>query len=94
MISVTERAATELQDLLMTNGATPDQGVKLITDSSGNIGMTIALPAEGDEVVRRDEAPLLIVDGTIAQQLDGTELDLEEIPGLEGAQFTLRELGA
>ena len=94
MISVTERAATALQDLLVSNDASPGEGVKLAPDLSGRIGMTIDAPVEGDEVVHRGEMPLLIVDGRIAQQLDGTELDLQEIPGQEGAQFTLRPLEA
>jgi hypothetical protein len=94
MINVTERAATVLQDLLTTNDAPPGQGVKLVPDSQGNLGMTIASPDEGDQVVRRDEAPLLIVDASIAQQLDRTELDVQEIPGEESAQFTLRPLDA
>ncbi len=92
MINVTERAASVLQNLLETIDASPGQGVKLVPDSQGNLGMTIASPDEGDQVVRRDEAPLLIVDASIAQQLDGTELDVQEILGEESARFTLRSL--
>lgn len=94
MINVTERAASVLQNLLETSDAPPGQGVKLIPDAQGNLGMTIASPVEGDQVVSREESPLLIVDGSIAQQLDGTELDVQEIPGEESARFTLRPLEA
>ncbi len=91
MISVTERAASELQALLEANGALPDQGEKLVPAGTGTLGVTIDLPAEGDEVILRDDSPLLIVDGSIAPLLDGQELDIQPDEG--GApQFILSGL--
>ena len=71
MITVTERAAAGLQELREANDALPGQGVKLVPTGTGSIGMTIAAPSEGDEVIRRGDEPLLIVDGRIAGALTG-----------------------
>ncbi|MBI4494541.1 MAG: adhesin [Chloroflexi bacterium] len=92
MISVTEGAATELQALLEANDAPPGHGVKLVPDGTGSLGMTIAAPLEGDEVVRRGEAPLLIVDSSITSFLDGTVLDVQPVEGAgrQGVHFTLQ----
>jgi Fe-S cluster assembly iron-binding protein IscA len=91
MITVTERAAAGLQELLTTNHAQPGQGVKLVRDAAGNIGLTIAAPNEGDEVIRRDEQPLLIVDGRIAGALDGAQIDCDTtmVEGQPTTEFRL-----
>jgi len=92
MITVTERAATELQGLLATNNALPGQGVKLIPSGTGSIGMTIDAPAEGDEVVWHGQEPLLIVDSSLTEALDGAEIDCDtvSVDGQARAQFRLR----
>jgi Fe-S cluster assembly iron-binding protein IscA len=92
MITVTERAAAELADLLEAEGVPPDQGVKLVPDQTGGIGMTIASPTEGDEVVPRGDGPLLIVDASLTELLDGTVFDVEPAQGggSQGPRFSLR----
>jgi Fe-S cluster assembly iron-binding protein IscA len=92
MITVTERAATELQDLLATSNALPGQGIKLVPSGAGSIGMTITAPSEGDEVIRRGEEPLLIVDSRITGALAGSEIDCEPsgVDGQPRAVFKLR----
>ena len=92
MITVTERAASELEKLLTTNDARPEQGVKLVPSGAGSIGMSIAVPSEGDEVIRRGEQPLLIVDIRIAEPLDGAQIDCDSavVDGQPRAAFKLR----
>jgi Fe-S cluster assembly iron-binding protein IscA len=92
MIAITERAAAGLQELLAINHAQPGQGVKLVPSGTGRIGMTISEPGEGDAVVDHEGAPLLIVDGGIADSLDGTQIDCEISPaeGQPKLAFTLR----
>jgi Fe-S cluster assembly iron-binding protein IscA len=75
MISVTERAATALEDLLADNDAPAGQGVRLVPGGTGNVGMTIGAPADGDQVIRHGDEPLLIVDGSLASVLDGATID-------------------
>ena len=92
MITVTERAATELQELLKSQHASDAEGVKLVPSDDGGVQMTIAEPNAGDEVTQRDGHPLLIVDAALANTLDGTEVDFatEAANGTGASGFTLR----
>jgi Fe-S cluster assembly iron-binding protein IscA len=92
MITVTERAATEIQELLKNQHASDDEGVKLVPGDDGRVQMTIAEPSAGDQVTQRDGHPLLIVDATLADMLDGTEVDFasEGANGTSPPGFTLR----
>ena len=92
MITVTDRAATELQELLSHNNASPGQGIKLVPNGANRFGMSIGAPGEDDEVIRRDDEPLLIVDSRIAAALDGSEIDCETamVGGEPRTEFKLR----
>ena len=92
MITVTERAATELEEMLMTTSAPAGQGVKLVPSGTGTVGMTISVPSEGDEVIRRGEQPLLIVDSSLFGALDGSEIDCDTalVDGQPRTEFRLR----
>ena len=92
MLTVTERAEAELQELLVINDASPDEGVKLVPSGTGSIGMTIGRPSEDDAVIDRDGKPLLIVDIRLAQVLDGAEIDCAPTAGngQQATEFTLR----
>jgi Fe-S cluster assembly iron-binding protein IscA len=92
MITVTERAAVELQEVLKSQNASEGEGVKLVPGGDGRVQMTIAPPGTGDEVTQRDGQPLLIVDASLAGALDGTEVDFETEGGngVSPPGFTLR----
>jgi Fe-S cluster assembly iron-binding protein IscA len=92
MVTVTERAAAELQEVLKNQNASDGEGVKLVPGGDGRVQMTIAPPSAGDLVTQLDGQPLLIVDASLANTLDGTEVDYET-EGNNGASppgFTLR----
>jgi Fe-S cluster assembly iron-binding protein IscA len=91
MITVTERAASALEALLAESNAESGQGVKLFPKGTDEIGMTIDAPSAGDEVIRRADAPLLIVDQALTQPLDGAQFDCEEsLDGQAPTRFALR----
>jgi Fe-S cluster assembly iron-binding protein IscA len=92
MITVTERAASALEALLAGEAAAPGEGVKLVPNGADEIGMSIAAPSDGDEVIRRADEPLLIVDRALARPLDGAEFDCVDAPvnGQTPTRFTLR----
>jgi hypothetical protein len=94
MITVSEQAVTELQALLRSIRAPRGHGVKLIPDRKGGISITIDAPGAGDTVIQRDEAPLLIVDGSLVGPLDGLVLDSQiiEVDGRMSTEFTFRRL--
>ena len=59
MITVTERAAARLQEVLATRDVPEGLGVKLAPQGPRSVGLTLAAPAAGDEVVRYQDAPVL-----------------------------------
>jgi len=91
MIQVTETAATEIKNVLSANKATDDHGLKLVPAERGGVGMTIDKPQPGDSVLKDGERPLLIVDSTIARNLDGVVLDVTtDKKRDQGSRFVLR----
>ena len=87
MVQITERASAELRRLLTDNFARPQQGVRLRLNQAGDLAMTIDVPHSGDSIIRRDNLPVLIVDGRLATRLAQRVLDF---PASSGAGFTLR----
>jgi hypothetical protein len=81
MITVTERAAARLQALQATRAVPAGQGVKLVPRGPGRVGLTIAAPETGDEVVRYADRPVLLVDGRLTDALAGAR---DRLPGVRG----------
>jgi hypothetical protein len=87
MVQITERASAELRRLLTENSARPQQGVRLRRNQAGDLAMTIDVPHLGDSIIRRDDVPVLIVDGRLAAWLVQRVLDC---PAPSSGGFTLR----
>jgi len=88
MVQLTERASTELRRLLDDHFARPHQGVRLRLTDAGALAMTIDVPHSGDSIVRRDNLPVLIVDGRLAVRLAQRVLDFQSGTGV-GTGFKL-----
>jgi Fe-S cluster assembly iron-binding protein IscA len=86
MVQITERASTELRRLLTDNFARPQQGVRLRLNQAGGLAMTIDVPHSGDSIIRRDNLPVLIIDGQLATRLARRVLDF---PAASGHGFSL-----
>lgn len=86
MVQITQRATAELRRLLANNFARPQQGVRLRLNEVGDLTMTIDVPHSGDSVIRRDNIPVLIVDGRLAARLARRLLDY---PSASKSGFTL-----
>jgi Fe-S cluster assembly iron-binding protein IscA len=84
MVQITERASAELRRLLTDHFARPQQGVRLGLNQDGHLKMTIDVPHSGDSIIRRDNVPVLIVDGRLALRLAMRVLDFPS-----GSGFTL-----
>ena len=91
MVRLTDQAATELQALREANGAGPTHGIKVFPNGE-SAGITIAEPQDGDEVIRRAEEPLLIVDRQLTESLRDLVFDYTdvEVDGQTEPQFVLR----
>jgi len=77
MVRVTDEAAIALKELLVDNDAPPDAGVRLTPTAGGNLGMVIDSPHDGDEVIRRDEEPVLIVGDELSERMTDMVVDFE-----------------
>lgn len=88
MINVTEKAIDVLAITLSTNEAGEEQGLRLARNAEGQFGLALDEPREGDEVVKQEERPVLLVDKEVSSALDGAVLDVDETA--EGARLTLR----
>ena len=78
MVRVTDQAANAMQELLADNAAPPEAGIRLSPSTGGNLGMGIDTPHDGDEVITRDEAPLLIVDADVAPGMTDMVVDFRD----------------
>src|SRR6516164_11848128 len=87
MVQITERANAELRRLLTDHFARPQQGVRLRLNEAGGLAMTIDVPHSGDSIIRRDNLPVLIVDGRLTTRLAQRVLDF---PSASGGGLTLR----
>ncbi len=92
MVRVTDQAASALQELLADYAAPPEAGVRLSPSAGGNLGMNIETPQAGDEVIEREETPLLIVDGAVAPGLSDMVVDFSDVGDdhQTGGGFVLR----
>jgi len=92
MVRVTERAATALQDMLTDRNAPPEVGVRLVPNGKGGLGMTVDAPLPGDEIIERDQTPVLIVDGAIKDRMAEMVVDYQsaEDDTQTGGGFVLR----
>jgi hypothetical protein len=89
MVQITEQASVELRRLLTNHFARPEQGVRLRLNEAGGLAMTIDVPHSGDSIIRRDNLPVLIVDGRLSTRLAQRVLDFPATSGPSGG-FTLR----
>jgi Fe-S cluster assembly iron-binding protein IscA len=95
MVTLTDRAAAELQRVVDTTQATPEEAVRLAPDGSGGLAMSLDTPHAEDEVLRRGESAVLLIDQTIAPQLADMVLDCETTVDDPGAspRFRLERQG-
>lgn len=81
MITLTERAATELQTMLERRGATPETGLRLAVRRGGCAGwqyeMGFAPAEEGDVVIAEGGARVIVAADSI-ERLRGCEIDFSD----------------
>jgi Fe-S cluster assembly iron-binding protein IscA len=87
MIEVTERAKQELKKILFEKVDDPLAGLRLTTDSQGQLGLSIDVEASGDKVVEYEGSKVLMVDEGLIDSLGGLTLDVEDTS--EGSKLVL-----
>ncbi len=75
MVTVTERAKEVLRALLIDNSKDPEEGIRLVFSPSGQIGLTLDKPREGDQIVESEGSKVLLVAPETAIALPGAVID-------------------
>ncbi len=88
MINVTEKAVDALANSLDSTEATPEQSLRLALTPQGEYGLAVDEQREGDQVIKQEERPVLLVAEEVSTALDGAVLDV--VDSAEGQRLTLK----
>ncbi len=88
MINVTEKAVDALANSLDSTEAAPEQSLRLALTPQGEYGLAIDEQREGDQVIKQEERPVLLVAEEVSTALHGAVLDV--VDSAEGQRLTLR----
>jgi hypothetical protein len=92
MIGITERARDILLDLRESiEIGHPDAALRLATNETGQLEISVDVERAGDEVVRHDGTTLLLIAGAVSQGLAGSTIDCTQTS--DGFQLTLNRFG-
>jgi Fe-S cluster assembly iron-binding protein IscA len=88
-VTVTERAADELRNMLAEGSTQEGETVRLVAQPGGG-GFAIGVDQvrEDDETVEADGKTVLVVASSLAEALEGTVIDVEETE--EGPRLTIK----
>jgi Fe-S cluster assembly iron-binding protein IscA len=89
MIAVTEGAKQQLKKLLTDNVDRPQAGIRLVDRGEGKIGLGIDIEQPTDQTVEFKGSKVLMVEQSLADNLTGVTLDVEETE--EGPKLVLLE---
>jgi Fe-S cluster assembly iron-binding protein IscA len=87
MITVTERAKEKLESILTSKVDNSQAALRLIATHEGEYGLHVDIENPGDKVVKYNGRKLLVIDGKLADNLEGTTLDAEITP--EGVELAI-----
>ena len=95
MITVTDAAVKELQNLLVEHGESAEKGLRIFVEAGGCAGMQYGMALdsrkEGDQIIERGGVRVL-VDEFSAGYLSGSTIDFAD--GLSGAGFRINNPNA
>ena len=80
MVGVTEAGLVELKRILDEHTNNAQAGLRLTTDQSGTLGLTIDVETAEDQVLEHEGCKLLIIEQNLATSLEGVTIDIEETP--------------
>ena len=88
MINVTDRARDRLKQVRDETVERADAALRLGPTKQGELGVFADTAKDGDHVVEREGATVLLIDPDLAQKLAGATIDYEQ--NGDSARFTLR----
>ena len=87
LITITERAARHLRDVLATRSKSLDQRLRLVAVPGGQAGLVLDRAREEDKVIDIGGSPVLLLNPALVPVVEGATLDYAETS--EGRQLTL-----
>ena len=88
MITITDRAKQELKALMVENGVSLEEGLRLLPNDSGQFVLRIGTEMSADQVVEYDGYKVLLIGVEYLKMLDGKIVDCRETD--EGNQLFMR----
>ena len=88
MITITDRAKQELKALMVENGVSLEEGLRLLPNDSGQFVLGIGTEMSADQVVEYDGYKVLLIGVEYLKMLDGKIVDCRETD--EGNQLFMR----
>ncbi len=79
-IGVTERATAAFKVLLDNQAREPEEYIRILIDSEGNLRLKLARAITGDQVVEHEGCTVMVVARAVCDALDGLTIDAEGIP--------------
>ena len=90
MLTLTERAIAEIQDILVVHGASPECGARLLVTPGDRVRWVVDSPRASDQIVLEDDATLVLLDAAVAARLGEIEIDLNVAATDDDERFVLR----
>jgi Fe-S cluster assembly iron-binding protein IscA len=87
MINVTEGARQELSRILLSTVDMPQARLRLFPREQGELGLGIDIEMPGDELVEHEGSAVLVVEKSLASNLQGVTLDVDTTP--DGAELVI-----
>ncbi len=78
MLEVRDDALAMMATMLNESGVGDGQMLRLSANEQGTLGLSIDQAGVGDRVVSHEDRPVLVVDHSIDDQLDGTVLSVAD----------------
>ncbi len=78
MVGVTKAGLAELKRILDEHTDNAQAGLRLTTDQSGTLGLTIDVETAEDQILEHEGSKLLIIEQNLAASLEGIAIDIDE----------------
>ena len=91
MLAVTNPALELLDSILESTSTAEEQRLRLVHRGEGELGLALDVERDGDQVVTREERPLLLIEPALSTALDSSTLDAEQDAAEADARLTLRQ---
>jgi Fe-S cluster assembly iron-binding protein IscA len=88
MLIVSDRALDVIAGAIDSDEVADDQALRLAKTAEGEFGLVVDQPQADDQIVTRDEKPVLYVANEVSTSLDGATLDIAE--GTNPVRLTLK----